>query len=85
MILSGVTIGDGAVVGSRSVVSRDIAPYAIAAGNPATHISNRFSDEAIAELLRIAWWNWPDDKIEEAFPQLLSEDIEAFIARHRQS
>lgn len=63
IILSGVTIGDGAVVGAGAVVARDIPPYGIAVGNPASVIRYRFSPEQIAELLTIRWWDWPDDRI----------------------
>jgi virginiamycin A acetyltransferase len=62
-VLCGITIGDGAVVGACSVVTKDVPPYAIVAGNPAKIIRFRFSDEIICELLKIKWWNWPADKL----------------------
>lgn len=62
-ILSGVTIGDGAVVAAGSVVTRDIPPYAIAGKVPATPIKYRFTEDIIAGLLEIRWWDWPDDVI----------------------
>ena len=77
--MSGVTIGDGAVVGSRAVVTKNVMPYAIVAGNPARHIRFRFDEEAISELLTMAWWNWPDEIIEEAVPYLLSNNIKALV------
>jgi acetyltransferase-like isoleucine patch superfamily enzyme len=80
LILSGVTIGNGAVVAARSVVAEDVAPYSIIAGNPAQFIRFRFNKSIIEELQKIAWWNWPLSKIEEAWPLLLSSDIAAFIA-----
>lgn len=81
-ILSGVTVGDGAVLGAHCVVAQDVRPYEIVAGNPAKHIRFRFSPETIAALEKIAWWNWPDQQIEEALPLLLSGDVPAFIAKY---
>lgn len=78
-ILSGVTIGDGAVVGARSLVTKDVKPYSIIAGNPAKFVRKRFSDRIIKELLRIQWWNWPEKKIRKNIKNLLSRDIEGFI------
>lgn len=79
MIMSGVSIGDGAVIGARSVVTKDIAPYAIAAGNPAAIIKKRFSDDIIRSLLEIKWWEWDDQKISNHLPLLLCDDIYKFI------
>ena len=79
IILSGVTIGDGAVVGARAVVTKDIPPYSVLGGNPATIIKKRFSDEIILSLLEIKWWNWDDQKISKHIPLLLSDDISKFI------
>ena len=78
-ILSGVKIGNGAVIGAEAVVSRDVPPYGIVAGNPAKLIRKRFSDEQIATLERIAWWDWPDKKIEAALPLLMSGDIAGLV------
>ena len=58
-ILSGRTIGHGAVIAAQSVVSRDVPPYIVVGGNPAKMIKQRFSDEQISALLEIAWWDWP--------------------------
>tara|TARA_B110000902_G_C14154773_1_gene530949 strand:- start:198 stop:629 length:432 start_codon:yes stop_codon:yes gene_type:complete len=55
IVMSGVTIGDGAVIGARAVVTKDIPPYAIAVGNPATIVKNRFDDKTIQSLLDIQW------------------------------
>ena len=63
IILSGVTIGDGSVIGAGSIVTKDIPPYTIAVGNPATVKKKRFSDEIIEQLLQIKWWNWNEEKI----------------------
>jgi virginiamycin A acetyltransferase len=82
LILSGVSIANGAVVAARSVVVEDVAPYSIVAGNPARHIRFRFAESTIAALEQIAWWDWPLPKIMEALPSLLSSDIEQFIATY---
>jgi len=76
-ILSGVTVGDGAVVGARAVVSRDVAPYAIVAGNPARVIRSRFSDEQVAQLLELKWWDWEESKVRRHMALLCSGDVEA--------
>jgi acetyltransferase-like isoleucine patch superfamily enzyme len=81
-VLSGVTVGDGAVIAAYSVVTKDVRPYAIVAGNPAREIRRRFTDGQIESLLAIAWWNWPTDKILEHVSDLSSPDIDAFIVRH---
>jgi virginiamycin A acetyltransferase len=83
LILSGVQIGNGAVIAARSIVKDNVLPYSIVAGNPAKHIKFRFSKSIIDDLQKIAWWDWPLSKIEEAWPLLLSSDIEAFIARYK--
>ncbi len=80
IVMSGVTIGAGAVVSVRSVVTKDVAPYEIVAGVPARRVGMRFGDEQIAALLRIAWWDWPDELIAERVDLLCSPDVDAFIA-----
>jgi acetyltransferase-like isoleucine patch superfamily enzyme len=79
MILSGVTIGDGAVIAARSIVSKDIEPYAIAGGNPVREIRKRFDDKIIEELLKIRWWEWDIQRIDRALSLLLNNDIYKFI------
>jgi len=74
LILSGVEIGNGAVVAARSVVTEDVVPYSIVAGNPARHIKFRFNKEVREDLTRIAWWDWPLSRIEENLSLLLSSD-----------
>jgi acetyltransferase-like isoleucine patch superfamily enzyme len=80
LVLSGVTIGDGAIIGAGSVVRHDIAPYAVVAGNPARVAGFRFPPEQIEALLDIKWWDWPVDRIRSHVGDLMSEDISAFIS-----
>ncbi len=81
-ILSGVTIGDGAIVAAGSIVTKNVEPYAIVGGNPAKVIKKRFSDETISKLLTIQWWNWEIDKIKDNLDLIMSDDINLFIDRH---
>jgi acetyltransferase-like isoleucine patch superfamily enzyme len=81
LILSGVNIGNGAVIGAGSIVTKDIADYSVASGNPARHIKWRFEQDKIAKLRTIAWWDWPHAKVLEALPFLLSTNIEKFIEK----
>ncbi|HEX2674550.1 MAG TPA: CatB-related O-acetyltransferase [Polyangiaceae bacterium] len=82
LILSGVTIGDGAVVGARAVVTRDVAPYSIVVGNPARHARYRFDEDAIRRLTRLRWWDWPESKIRDHIPRLCAGDIRHFLEEH---
>lgn len=83
-VLSGVRIGDGAVVGACSVVTRDVPPYAIVAGNPARLVRKRFDDETIEELLKIKWWDWDIERIKENLPLLLSENVKDFAEKNEE-
>ena len=72
VILAGVTIGDGAVIGSRAVVTKDVPPYTIVGGVPAKTIRRRFDEDTIRELLRLRWWDWPEEMIKENIPAIQS-------------
>jgi virginiamycin A acetyltransferase len=72
LIMPGVTIGDGAIIGARAVVTKDVEPYTIVAGNPARVIRKRFDDEVIESLLKIQWWNWEIEKIMERYDAIMN-------------
>ena len=81
-ILSGVNIGDGAIIGASSVVTKDVPPYSVFAGNPAKLVRMRFEPEIIQKLLEIKWWDWEPQRIKENMPLLLSANIEEFISKN---
>ena len=72
VIMSGVRIGDGAVIGTRAVVTKDVPPYTIVGGVPAKPIKKRYDDETIRKLLLLKWWDWPREKVRENLPHLMS-------------
>lgn len=76
-IMPGVTIGDGAIVAAKAVVSRDVPPYAVVAGNPARIVKMRFRDSVVEELLRLAWWTWPAATIAGNLDAIRGADIDA--------
>lgn len=77
VILSGVHIGDGAIIGARAVVTKDVAPYTIVGGVPAKPIRRRFDDETIEKLESLRWWDWDAEKIRACIPAIQSGDIAA--------
>lgn len=76
MIMSGITIGDGAIIASRAVVVKDVPPYTVVGGNPATFIKYRFEKEEIEQLLKMKWWKWKEEKIKESMTLICSPSIE---------
>lgn len=80
LIMPGIKIGNGAIISSRSVVTKDVPPYAIVGGNPSRIIRERFDKETISILESIAWWDWPAEKISENLKIIVSADIEALKA-----
>lgn len=81
MVVDGVTVGHGSVIAAGAVVTKDVLPYSIVGGVPARHIRYRFSPEVIADLLGIAWWNWPQDLILERAEDFA--DVRYFVERYR--
>jgi virginiamycin A acetyltransferase len=75
VVLAGVTIGDGAIIGSRALVTKNIPPYTIAGGVPARPIKKRFPDDVITSLLALGWWDWPVEKISASIKYIQSGDI----------
>jgi acetyltransferase-like isoleucine patch superfamily enzyme len=82
-ILSGVTIGHGAVIGARALISRDVEPYGVVVGNPAKMIRKRFTDEIIARLLELRWWDLDREQLRPLLPLLQSDRVDAFIQECR--
>jgi len=78
-IMPGVLIGDGAIIATKSVVTRDVAPYSIVGGNPAEEIRKRFSEEKIDKLLHIKWWDWSIEKITNNVKNLTGNEIGTFV------
>lgn len=85
MIMPGVKVGDGAMIGSRAVVTKDVEPYTIVAGNPAKPIRKRFGDADIEMLLEMQWWHWSLDAIKTTLPLLCSGNIAALYAHWQQT
>ena len=81
-VLAGVRIGEGAVVAAHAVVTEDVRPYAVVAGNPAVEVRRRFPDDVVEALLRIRWWDWTHEEILERGTELCDEDVRAFVDRY---
>lgn len=84
MLMPGVTIGEGAIVSAGAVVTKDVAPYTIVAGNPARVIRQRFTDQQIEQLLELRWFDWTEKQIEEAEDFLMSNQIDQLYQYFKQ-
>lgn len=80
VIMPGVSVGDGAIIGTRAQVSRDVPPYAVVVGNPGRVVKLRFPPHVIADLLAIRWWDWEPEKIARNLSVISSADIDALRA-----
>jgi virginiamycin A acetyltransferase len=85
LIMPGVTIGDGAIIGARAVVTKDVLPYTIVGGNPAKIIRKRFSEDIIEHLLKIQWWNWNYEKITHNIKAIVGADIQKLLVADAQN
>ena len=77
VIMAGVRIGDGAIIGTRAVVTKDVEPYSIVGGAPGKEIRKRFAPEVIKKLMEIQWWNWPIEKIRSSIPDIQFGNVDA--------
>lgn len=84
IIMPGVKIGDGAVIGTRALVTRDVEPYAIVGGNPSKTLRMRFAEADITRHLELRWWDWSDDELRTVMPVLTGGDIST-LYRHWQT
>lgn len=82
LVMPGVKIGNGAIVSSRSVVVADVPAYTIVGGNPARPLRTRFDEDTIAELERIAWWDWPIEKVSAHLQAIMGADLAALRTAH---
>ncbi len=82
VILPGVTLGNGSVAGAGAIVTHDVAPFTIVAGNPARPLRVRFSRNIVEALERIAWWNWPHERIGGALQDFRTLGAAAFCEKH---
>lgn len=81
VIMQGVHIGDGAIIGTRAVVTKDVPPYTIVGGVPAKEIKKRFSEEIIRKLIEIQWWNWDEQTVQKNLPNIMSGNVDLLVKK----
>jgi len=81
-ILSGVRIGDGVVIGAGALVSASVKPYSVVGGNPAKTLKMRFDEETVSRLLKLAWWQWSEDKVRANIHLLCDSDMNSLLEAH---
>ena len=84
VIMAGVHIGDGAIIATRAVVTKDVPPYTIVGGTPAKEIRKRFDAEVIQQLLLLKWWNWSTDKIRKCLPYIMEGKMNELLTRNEE-
>ncbi|HYZ63773.1 MAG TPA: DapH/DapD/GlmU-related protein [Acetobacteraceae bacterium] len=83
VVLPGISIGTGAAIGAGSIVTKDVPPFAVVVGNPGSVLRLRFAERVVADLLEIAWWDWPHAKLGTAMNDFRTLGAEAFCAKYR--
>lgn len=84
VLMGGINVGDGAVVGTNSVVTTDVKPYSIVGGVPSKHIKYRFDYTTISKLIELKWWEYPHEKIMSCVDLIMSKDVEGLINKIKQ-
>ncbi|QND74857.1 chloramphenicol acetyltransferase [Tardiphaga robiniae] len=83
IVLPGRNIGTGAVIAAGAIVTKDVAPYTIVAGNPARPVRRRFSEAVEDGLMDLAWWNWDHEMLRQALPDFRKLPVEDFLSKYK--
>lgn len=82
VVMQGVTIGDGAIIGARSLVTKDVPPYTIVGGSPAKEIRKRFDEAAVELLIELKWWNWPAEKVKANLSHIMNGNLSKLLEQN---